>query len=607
MRAFETIFSRQGVLSILTILGLIAINLIWLLPTIKNIHYAASNLALALAERASSDVASAIDNSLRDLDRAAEEIAFEPERKETVIRNLLKHNFAFRSAALAASDGREVMRIDQMKLVTAEDFRDHSKDAHFYLALEGAASVSKVQISPELEPFATVAVPVTRLGKINLVLVADLNLRDILATIRTPGLDKGHIYIVDREGLQILHPDLSELIHMRNYSSRAIVSKVLLQGSTADGLGADDSYTNERGGQVFAVGVPLPNLGWGLFVEQPKAQAFNGEQQAIVFAGLTIILGILVTLVISWSNIRLGQLNARLKELLGENFESAKMLIQRDRELGGLNDNLVRLNSELNEVTKILIRRDIELSEANTRLQELDRVKSEFVSVAAHQLRTPLTGIRWSYHALLEKENGKLNAEQEDLIHKGLTAAMAMIELINNLLNLARIEEGRFGFSFTRQSMGPILEKSFALYKDAAAEKGVKLTLEKPKSALPLFDADEEKMLLAINNLLDNAIKYTSPGGEIVLKVSTVAKNKLVHIEVRDTGIGVPKNQIDHLFSKFFRADNALSFHTLGSGLGLYVVKNIIERHGGSIAVESVENKGTTFSIDIPTDAKIKT
>ena len=271
---------------------------------------------------------------------------------------------------------------------------------------------------------------------------------------------------------------------------------------------------------------------------------------------------------------------------------------ERTKEISQTNKHLEEVVQELNVTSKILVRRDIELTEANDRLQELDAIKSDFVSIAAHQLRTPLTGIRWSYHTLLERETGALNSEQKRIVDDGLKATIYLIGLITDLLNIARIEEGRFGFTITKKSIAPLMDTMISQYTEKAKEKGVALVAN-VSPALPDVKIDEEKMRIVFDNLLGNALKYTPPGGTI--KIIASAMDKKVSISISDSGIGIPEDQMRRLFSKFFRADNALRSETSGTGLGLYVTKNIIERLGGSIFVESKENQGTTFTLYIPT------
>lgn len=295
----------------------------------------------------------------------------------------------------------------------------------------------------------------------------------------------------------------------------------------------------------------------------------------------------------------LTNLNRRLQELLDGSYSSSKLLVQKDKELIISNQELLRVNLEFDEVAKVLVRRDLELTEANIRLQELDMIKSEFVSVAAHQLRTPLSGIRWSLHALLDEEEGKLNAEQRKLAKNTLAATLRMVALINDLLTIARIEEGKFGFNFVEhRSILPIVKKSYQHIKGAAAIKGIRIALKVQKGKFPGLSLDEEKISIVMDNLLDNAIKYTLPGGSITIRVSRTKQN--IRVDVEDTGVGIPKKQHHRVFGKFFRADNAILLQTTGTGFGLYVARNIIEGHRGTLSFSSVEKKGSTFSFTVP-------
>ncbi|MCX6762251.1 MAG: HAMP domain-containing sensor histidine kinase [Candidatus Moranbacteria bacterium] len=254
---------------------------------------------------------------------------------------------------------------------------------------------------------------------------------------------------------------------------------------------------------------------------------------------------------------------------------------------------------EFDKITRQLVKRELEVAHANQKLGELDAAKSDFISVAAHQLRTPLTGIKWSYTTLLDKETGSLNADQKEIVEKGLSAIDQSINLINDLLNVAHLEEGKLDFSFKRQSLIPIIKKAVDGIKLITEEKKITLTQKIPDEAgFPELNIDADKMALAVTNLLDNAVKYTPVGGRIDFSVDQ--DQGLVKISVQDSGIGIPKSQKERLFTKFFRADNATKVQTSGTGLGLFMVKNIVDRHGGKIIVESEEGKSTTFIITIP-------
>jgi len=240
---------------------------------------------------------------------------------------------------------------------------------------------------------------------------------------------------------------------------------------------------------------------------------------------------------------------------------------------------------ELDETAKVLIRRDLELTESNERLRDLDEIKSQFVSVAAHQLRTPLAGIKWTLYALLEQQVGKLNTDQEKYAVDAYEATIRLVDLVNDLLDVSRLEEGKFGFNIQRKDLALVVKNVYEGFKSMAKNKGIHYSLVLPKEKLPLLDIDEEKVGIALENFIENAVKYTAPPGSVSVKVTKEREN--VSVEVSDTGIGVPKDQASRVFEKFFRGENAQLYQTSGTGLGLYVSKNIIENHDGAIYFET--------------------
>lgn len=563
----RTFLARWAPTFILFTVGLIFINLIWLLPSVRNIRVSASVLALEIADRVRSQTSSYLETALTELTSAADEIAQEPDRSTIVLERLLKKNMGLRYLTIIDRGGTEELRINRPNL-PPRGAEDHARDSVFYLALEGAPNFGDIVISSESEPHVALAVPIRTQDKTERVLLGDLNLRALMLAARTLKLKRGHIYIVDKNGLQIAHPDVAEILKRPNFSTRPIVQKVITDGLIVDGLASGDGYTNDAGETVFAVGVPIPIANLGLFVEQPRDQAFSGQRQAVGFAVATVFLGMMIFIFMIRGNVRLSKLNGRLQEFL----------------------------RELDSAGKMLVRRDLELTHANVRLEELDKMKSEFVSVAAHQLRTPLTGIKWALSSLLEEEG--LKPEQQKIIRDALAAASRLTELINDLLNVARIEEGKFGFHMSLQSLVPTLQSAYLRFKKIADEKAVRFSLELPDDHLPLLNFDEEKISIVLDNLADNAIKYTPPSG--IVTASLRRDGDSVVVEVKDSGIGIPKNQTHRVFTKFFRSPNAQLYETDGTGLGLYVTKNIVEEHGGNMWFESNEGAGTSFYFTLP-------
>lgn len=240
----------------------------------------------------------------------------------------------------------------------------------------------------------------------------------------------------------------------------------------------------------------------------------------------------------------------------------------------------------------------VKLITDRTREIELLKSKTEFITVAAHQLRTPLTAINWALESL---ESSQLDPQQKELADTGFMAVKKMLKTVNDLLDVSKIEEGKFDYQFEEVNIVSFLEDFLSQTNALAKQYGIKLYFSRPKEqTIPVF-IDQQKVGMVVSNLLDNAVKYNVENGEVTVSVEKEPNEPFVKILVKDTGIGIPPNQLDKLFSKFFRADNVVKFAPDGTGMGLYIVKNIITRHGGRIWVESELNRGTTFYFTLPT------
>jgi PAS domain S-box-containing protein len=228
----------------------------------------------------------------------------------------------------------------------------------------------------------------------------------------------------------------------------------------------------------------------------------------------------------------------------------------------------------------------------------IETIKTEFVSIAAHQLRTPLSAIKWTLRMILDGDIGNISAEQKDLLLKTYQSNERMIALINDLLNVTRIEEGRFLYKPEPMQMEDIVEGVLKNSEELLKMKKIKLKLEKLKELLPEVLVDKEKISIVVQNLLENAIKYSPVGGEISISIERL--NKDVLFKIKDSGVGIPKDQQERIFTKFFRGSNVVKMETDGSGLGLYTTKNIVESHLGKIWFDSEEGKGSTFYFTVP-------
>ncbi len=234
---------------------------------------------------------------------------------------------------------------------------------------------------------------------------------------------------------------------------------------------------------------------------------------------------------------------------------------------------------------------------ANRHLKELDHAKDEFISMASHQLRTPLTTIKGYLSMMLEGDAGKLSRAQKDFVGYAFGSSERMVNLISDLLNVSRLSAGRFLIQTKPTDMVQMINDEVRQLSTHATAKGIQLIFEPPKIPLPPAEIDENKTRQVIMNFIDNAIYYTKEGEvRVVLQQS----GDHVRLEVRDSGIGVPDAAKKKLFSKFFRADNAQTVRPDGTGLGLYLAKRVVEDQGGTIIFSSVEGKGSTFGFELP-------
>lgn len=234
-----------------------------------------------------------------------------------------------------------------------------------------------------------------------------------------------------------------------------------------------------------------------------------------------------------------------------------------------------------------------------SREKMVDRLKSEFITIAAHQLRTPLSAIKWSLKMLIDGEIGEITTEQKALLMQTLHSNERMIALVNDLLNVAAIEEGRFDYEFSVIHLEDLISTILTDYNFKIKKKKINFSYRKPEKSLPKIKLDHAKIRLAFQNILDNAIKYTPIGGNVAVEI--IQTENFVVVSVRDSGMGIPKEEQDRLFGKFYRSDTALKKQTEGSGLGLFIAKNIIEKHGGRIGFKSSGmDKGSEFWFKLP-------
>jgi len=237
------------------------------------------------------------------------------------------------------------------------------------------------------------------------------------------------------------------------------------------------------------------------------------------------------------------------------------------------------------------------ITQSFERLVEANRMKSEFVSIVSHQLRSPLSNLRWSLELLMSGRLGKIEEQQLDYFKILKDNSSRMGELVRDLLIVSRIEQGRLLFKDQEVPLADLIQGVISLSAPFARASNVEIKFE-PKNNLPKIFSDPSQLKLIIENLLDNAIRYIKEKGEV--KINLVKKDSRFNFEIKDNGVGIPKEDQKYIFQKFFRSSNILKYKTQGTGLGLYITKSLIEKMGGKIGFKSEENKGSTFWFSLP-------
>ncbi len=245
----------------------------------------------------------------------------------------------------------------------------------------------------------------------------------------------------------------------------------------------------------------------------------------------------------------------------------------------------ITLQDKVDEATK-------ELKKSNEKLKQLDETKDEFISMASHQLRTPLTSVKGYLSMVIEGDAGDLTEMQKKLLDQAFISSQRMVYLIADLLNVSRLRTGKFIIDSNEVNLAETVEGEVSQLVETAKSRGLDLKYNKPKE-FPLLMLDETKIRQVIMNFIDNAIYYTPKGGHIEVSLDEVGDS--VELKVTDNGLGVPKHEQHNLFSKFFRANNAKKARPDGTGLGLFMAKKVIVTQGGAIIFSSEENKGSTF------------
>ena len=300
---------------------------------------------------------------------------------------------------------------------------------------------------------------------------------------------------------------------------------------------------------------------------------------------------------------------ARVEELRGQFNETidesaAEELAQQNRDFVVILGELEEKREELERLNRELQRTNDELNEANARLREVAGLREEFLALTTHDLRSPLTVISGVISFFSSGRLGALTPEQQKMVEMMERNTASLIELVNDLLDASKLESGALTLELAPTDLRALLDELADSMRPLAQEKGIALAAAVP-AELPRVPADRQKLRRAVVNLLSNALKFTPRGGRVELGAGR--EDGAVRVWVADTGVGIPPEDVERLFEKYEQGRNRAPRREKGTGLGLYITRQLVELHGGEISVTSEVGKGSTFSFTLPVDGeKIK-
>ena len=456
---------------------------------------------------------------------------------------------AVTSVSSLDATGRETLSVSRLTLDVIGSARDRSTEAAFRETMPGVTWFSPVYFHKESEPYMTIAL--RSAGRGGVVTIAEVNLKFIWQVVSTAKVGKASkAFVVDRAGRLVAHPDTGLVLRRTDLSNLDYIRAAREPGSppTAEA-------TNVAGDRILAAHADIPPLGWTLFIEEPVSEVYAALDASIARTLALLLLGLLVSTL-------LGAWLARSFAVL------EKQLADRTAELG--------------EKTRLL--------------EEANQHKSEFLASMSHELRTPLNAIIGFSEVLNERLLGPLNERQEDYIKDICASGEMLLALINDILDLSKVEAGHMELDLTTFDLPETLTGTMTLVRERAQTHDIALSLEVDPRIRAIV-ADERKVRQMVLNLLSNAVKFTPDGGRVDVRARV--ENGGLEITVRDTGIGIDPADQPVVFDEFRQVGADGARHE-GTGLGLALTRRFAELHGGSVLLESEPGKGSTFTLRIP-------
>ena len=508
------------------------------------------------------------------------------------------------------SSGREQLSVSRYALDHQGPGRDYATAPAFVVARSQGTYYGRIYFLRGSRPHMTIAVAETPPS--GGVVAAEVDLQFIESVITRARVGSTYAYAVDSSGQLIAHPDINLVLGRADFSDLPQV-RAALSGS-AKGLSSAAATGRDRHGrEVLTAFQTVTPPGWRVFVEEPLSLAYAPLESALVRTALLLVaflvLAVCVSAVLARRLVRPITSMQAAAARIGEGALDHRLDVTRKDELGKLADEFNQmaarlqeshagLEEKVDERTRELATTLAELDEKTRQLETISRHKSEFLANMSHELRTPLNAIIGFSEVLHEQMFGELNEQQLGYVDDVLQAGRHQLSLINDILDLAKVEAGRLELELTDVSLPATLRSGLTMQEPRADRGQVTLGLAVDPDEI-VVQADDRRLRQVVFNLLSNAVKFTPPGGRV--DVSAQLTNGVVAVAVTDTGPGIAVGDQELIFEEFQQAGVAgTAPRREGTGLGLPLARKLVELHGGRLWVESAPGKGSTFRFTLP-------
>jgi two-component system, NtrC family, sensor kinase len=497
------------------------------------------------------------------------------------------------------SSGKEQLRVSRLSRDEVGSQKDYSEEPKFREATVGKTYFGPVYFRKESEPYITMAVK-WRAPSAGIT-VAELNLKfiwDVVSQIAAG--TRGFAYVVNSRGALIAHPDISLVLQKTDLSSLPQVRAVLSAPGTAEPARSEVEIGQDlQGRSVLTAHAPIAPLGWWVFVEQPVREAFAPVYASMwriaAFVALGIGMSVLASLILASKMVRPIRALQAGAARIGAGDLAHRIRVSTRDELETLADQFNRMAEEL-QASYATLERKVE--ERTRQLEEANKHKSQFLANMSHEFRTPMNAIIGFSEVLLDPSLPVTDAERKQFIEDILTSGRHLLSLINEVLDLSKVEAGRMELRVEPTLVGDVVEAVQSTMRPLAAQKDIRLDLEYADAIGPV-PMDAARIKQALLNLVGNAIKFTPDGGHVWVRSRT--ENGELQVEVKDTGPGIPAEEHERIFLEFQQAHlTTEAGRPEGTGLGLALAKRFVEMHGGRIWVRSEVGRGSTFTFSLP-------